>query len=97
MEVFWEPWAFENHAKVYNCMHFHALDPLGAESVSGSASGRGLACVFQFVGSDWGTHWGSNLPLWAAFPGSDFGAGFGMAKRSKQVKKWVGRRQGRGL
>ena len=41
-EVFGKPWTSDNHAKVYNYMHFYALDPLGAESVSGSASGRGL-------------------------------------------------------
>ena len=60
-EVFWEPWPLGNHAKVYNYMHFHALDPLGAESVSGSASGRGLGCVFQDLGADWDTHWVSIL------------------------------------
>ena len=63
LEMFWEafgePGALENHAKVYNYMHFQGLDPFAAESVSGSASGRGLGCVFQDLGADWGTHWGS--------------------------------------
>ena len=45
LEAFGEPWAFENHAKVYNYMEFHGLDPCGAESVSGSAFGKGLACI----------------------------------------------------
>ena len=40
-------------------MHFQGLDPFGAESVSGSASGKGLACVFEDVGADLGTHWNS--------------------------------------
>ena len=73
MEVFWwvfgEPWTLENHAKVYNYMQFQGLDPFGAESVSGSASGRRLGCVFQDLGADWGTHWGSNLPLFAFLVG----------------------------
>ena len=80
MEVFWkvfgEPCPPENHAKVFNYMHFQGSDPLGAESVSGSASGRGLGCVFQDLGTDWGTHWGSNWALLAVFSGSDFGGGF---------------------
>ena len=83
-EAFGEPWTLEHHAKVYNYMHFQGLDPFGAESVSGSASGRGLGCVFQDLGADWGTHWGSILQLLAVFSGSDFGAGFGMAKRSEK-------------
>ena len=90
MEVFWEafgePWTLENHAKVYNYMHFQGLDPFGAESVSGSASGRGLGCVFQDLGADWGTHWVSILPLFADFSGSDFGGGFGMAKTKKLLR-----------
>ena len=44
-EAFGEPWTLENHAKVYNYMHFQGLDPFGAESVPGSAFGRGLACI----------------------------------------------------
>ena len=91
MEVFWEafgePWTLENHAKVYNYMHFQGLEPFGAESVSGSAFGRGLACVFQDLGADWGTHWGSILLLLVAFSGSDFGGGFGMAKRTEKFQK----------
>jgi len=71
-EAFGEPWTFENHTKVYNYMHFQGLDPFGAESVSGSALGRGLACVFQDLGADWDTHWGSICPLVAAFSGSEF-------------------------
>jgi len=49
----------ENHIEVYNCMHFHGLDPFGAESVSGSAFGTGPACVFEDLGADWDTHWDS--------------------------------------
>ena len=86
-EAFWEPWALENHAKVYKCMHFQGLDPFGAESVSGSAFGRGLACVFQDLGADWGTHWGSIWQLLAACSGSDFGGGFGMAKKREKFVK----------
>ena len=91
MEVFWEafgePWTLGNHAKVYNRIHFQGLDPFGAESVSGSASGRGLACVFQDLGADWGTHWDSIWQLLAAFSGSDFGGGFGMAKKRENFVK----------
>ena len=86
MEVFWEafgePWTLGNHAKVNNYMHFQGLDPFGAESVSVSAFGRGLAFVFQDFGADWGTHWSSILSLLAAFSGYDFAGGFGMAKKS---------------
>ena len=96
-EVFGEPWTSENHAKVYNYMHFHALDPLGAESVSGSASGRGLGCVFQDFGFDWGTHWASVWAVLAADSGSDFGGGFWQATRTKISLKCFARRQGRGL
>ena len=56
LEAFGEPWTFANDAKVCNYMHFQGLDPFGAESVLGSASGRGLACVFQDFGADWDTH-----------------------------------------
>ena len=93
-EVFWKPWTLENHTKVYNYMHFQGLDPFGAESVSGSASGRGLGCVLQDFGSDWGTHWDSNLQLLAAFPGSDFGVW--MAKKAKQVPEMQGPAAGAG-
>ena len=96
-EAFGEPWTFENHAKVYNCMHFQGLDHFGAESVSGSAFGRGLACVFQDLGADWGTHWGSVWALLAIFSGADFGASFWQAPGSKSSWKWFGRRRGRGL
>ena len=44
-EAIGEPWTFENQAKVYNFMQFQGLDPFGAESVSGSAFGRGLAHI----------------------------------------------------
>ena len=100
MEVFWEafgePWTFENHAKVYNYMHFQGLDPCGAESVSGSAFGRGLACVFRDLGADRGTHWGSFWPLLAALSGSDFAGGFGMAKKKELKVVEVGGAGGRG-
>ena len=56
-EAFGEAWAPENHAKVYNYMHFQGLGPFGAESVSGSAFGRDLACIWADLGADWGTHW----------------------------------------
>ena len=58
-----EPWASENHAKVYNCRQFHAFDPLGTESVSESASGRGLGCVFQDFGGDRDILWQLFQPL----------------------------------
>ena len=96
MEVFWEvfgePWTSENHAKVYNYMNFYALDPLGAESVSGSASGRGLGCVFQDLGADGGTHWDSNWQLLAGFSSSDFAGGFWQTPRTKSSQmepQWV--------
>ena len=61
-EAFGEAWSPENHAKVYNYMHFQGLGSFGAESVSGSAFGR----------ADWDTHWEPvgfcfsvwGLPLW---------------------------------
>ena len=96
-EVFWEPWPPENHAKVYNYMQFHALDPVRAESLSGSASGRGRGYVFQDLGADWGTHWASVWPLLAVFLSSDFGGGFWQATGTKKYLKQVGRRRGRGL
>ena len=96
-EAFGEPWTLGNHAKAYNCMQFQGLDRLDAESVSGSAFGRGLAGIPYDLGADWGTHWGSILLVLPAFSGSDFGGGFRKAKRSKKFVKWFGRRQGRGL
>ena len=42
---------------MYNYMHFQGLGPFGAESVSGSAFGRDLACIWADLGADWGTHW----------------------------------------
>ena len=71
-EAFGEAWAPENHAKVYNSMHFQGLGPFGAESVSGSAFGKVLACIWADLGADWGTHWEPvslcfsvwGLPLW---------------------------------
>ncbi len=51
----WGAWTLENHAKVFNCMHFQGLDPFVAESVSGSAFGRGLAGILCDFGADWGT------------------------------------------
>ena len=70
-------------------MHFQGLDLFGAESVSGSASGRGLGCVFQDLGADWGTHWGSKLPLLAVFSSSDFGGGFWQATWTNKYLKQV--------
>ena len=71
-EAFGKAWAPENHAKVYNYMHFQGLGSFGAESVSGSAFGRDLACIWADLGADWDTFkepvgfcfsvWG--LPLW---------------------------------
>ena len=34
-------------------MHFQALGSFGAESVSGSAFGRDLACIWADLGADW--------------------------------------------
>ena len=56
-EAFGEAWAPENHAKVYNCMQFQGLGPFEAESVSGSAFRRVLACIWADLGADCGTHW----------------------------------------
>ena len=52
-EAFGEAWAPENHAKVYNYMRFQGLGPFRAESVSGSAFGRDLACIWADLGADW--------------------------------------------
>ena len=38
-------------------MHFQGLGSFRAESVSGSAFGKDLACIWVDVGADWGTHW----------------------------------------
>ena len=54
-KAFGKAWGPENHAKVYNYMHFQGLGPFGAESVSGSAFGRDLACIWADLGADWGT------------------------------------------
>ena len=93
-EAFWEPWALENHAKVFNSMQFQGLDPFGAESVSGSAFGRGLACVFQDLGADWGTHWGSILHFWQLFQGLIREAVFGWQKRAKSLRSELAGRRG---
>ena len=71
-ESFGEPRALENHAQVYNYMHFQGLGPFGAESASGSALGRDLACIWADLRVDWVTHWEPvgfgfsvwGLPLW---------------------------------
>ena len=71
-EAFGEAWSPENHAKVYNYMHFQGLGSFGADSVSGSAFGRDLACIWADLGADWDTHWEPvgfcfsvwGLPLW---------------------------------
>ena len=61
-EAFGEACAPENHAKVYNYMQFQGLGPFGAESVSGSAFGRDLACIWADLDADWvpiGSLWAS--------------------------------------
>ena len=71
-EAFGQAWAPENHAKVYNRMHLQGLGPFEAESVSGSAFGKDLACIWADLGADWDTHWEPvgfcfsvwGLPLW---------------------------------
>ena len=85
-EAFWEPWTFENHAKVYNYMHFQGLDPCGAESVSGSVFGRGLACVFQDFGADWETHWIPFDHFWQLFQGLIWEAVFGKHRGAKSTR-----------
>ena len=56
-KAFGKAWAPENHAKVYNYMHFQGFGSFGPESVSGSGFGRDLACIWADLGADWGTHW----------------------------------------
>ena len=93
--MFWEalgePCTFENHAKVYNHMQFQGLDPFGAESVSGSAFSKGLACSLSNLGADWDTHRGYIWQLLQAFSGSDFGGSFEKAKSNAKFEKLGGR------
>ena len=61
-EAFGEAWSPENHAKVYNYMQFQGLGPFGAESVSGSAFGKVLACIWADlapIGAPIGSLWAS--------------------------------------
>ena len=67
-------------------MHFQGLGPLGAESGSGSAFGRGLACVFQDFGADWGTHWAPFGHFWQFFQGLILEAVFGWQKEANDLR-----------
>ena len=51
--VFGGPWTSANHAKVCNCMHFHALDPLGAESFSRPAAEGGRKAFLTILAPIW--------------------------------------------
>ena len=93
----WRLWTLENHAKVCNYMQFQGLDPFDAESVSGSVSGRGLGCVFQDLGADWGTHWIPFSHFEQFFLPLFLEAVFGRQLGVKTLRNGWGRRQGRGL
>ena len=71
LEAFWEafgePGALGNHAKVHNYMQLQGLHPFGAESVSGSAFGRGLGCIFLRSGCQLGHPLGLHVATSASF------------------------------
>ena len=61
-EALGEALAPGNHAKLYNYMQFQGLGPFGAESISGSAFGRVLACIWAdlvLIGAPIGSLWAS--------------------------------------
>ena len=101
MEVFWkafgEPWALENHAKVYNYMHFQGLGPFCAESGSGSAFGgvwHAFCEILVPIGAPIGAPFGY---FGQFFQGLILEAVLGGQKGAKVSKSRWGRRQWRGL
>ena len=71
-EVFGEPWTSGNHAKVYNYMHFHALDPFGT-----------FFWILVPIGAPIGAPFGN---FWQLFQGLILEAVFGLQKEANDTR-----------
>ena len=92
----WEPWTLENHAKVYNCMHFQGLGLLVRSPVRDLLSERvwhAFCEILVPIGAPIGAPFGY---FGQFFQGLILEAVLGGHKGPKVCRNGRGRRQGRG-